>query len=66
MSANGNGRGNGNGHGPPEHVEQGSNGAVHVGISKREKCKEKAIADNQEDRIEAKLDLLLDELGVEY
>jgi len=29
MSAN-NGKGRGNGRGPPEHVEERSNGAVHV------------------------------------
>jgi hypothetical protein len=61
-----NGRGSGNGGGPPEHVEERSNGAVHVGKSERERCKERATCDDQQDRIEAKLDLLLDELGVDY
>lgn len=67
MSANnGDGRDNGNGRGPPDHVEERSDEEVHVGKSEREKCKEQATADNQQDRIEAKLGLLLDELGVEY
>jgi len=48
----------------PDHVEDKGN-TVHVGKSRREKCKEKANCDDQQDRIEAKLDLLLDELGVE-
>lgn len=64
---NTNGRGNGNGRGPPDHVEEQSNGAVHVGKSEAEKRKEKArTAETQQDRIEAKLDLILDKLGVDY
>jgi hypothetical protein len=56
----------GNGRGPPEHIEEQSNSEVHVGKSEREKCEERANCDNQQDRIEAKLDLLLEELGIEY
>lgn len=70
MSANGNGRGqgngreNGNGRGPPDHVEERAERRVHVGKSEREQLLDRtAESDNQLDRIEAKLDLLLTELN---
>ena len=52
--------------GPPDHVEDRTPDHVHVGKSERERCKEKANCDDQQDRIEAKLDLLLDELDVKF
>ena len=51
--------------GPPDHVEDKGN-SVHVGKTSKEQLIEQAVnANDQMDRIEAKLDLLLDELGVE-
>jgi len=56
----------GQGNGPPDHVEERHPDHVHVGKPDRDKNKEQANCDDQQDRIEAKLDLLLDELDAEY
>jgi hypothetical protein len=63
-------RGPPEGRGPPpwannygSKVEEQKDGSLKVGKSGKEKAEEQALnADNQQDRIEAKLDLLLTEL----
>ena len=75
MSSNngrGNGQGNGNGRGPPpwagppDHVTDDGDGSVNVGPERENRIRETALNSNdQMDRIEAKLDLLLDELGID-
>jgi hypothetical protein len=63
---NGNGRGPPPWAGPPDHVEEKQDGSVNVGQDAREKTIEQAFnSDDPQVRIEAKLDLLLDELGVD-
>jgi hypothetical protein len=51
--------------GPPDHVTESEDGTVQVGRSAAEKAQEQAVnGGTQLDRIEAKLDLLLDALDV--
>ncbi len=64
------GKGNGRGPppwaGPPDHVEEQEDGSVNVGKDARQQTIKQALnSDDPQVRIEAKLDLLLDELGIE-
>lgn len=54
-----------NGSGLPDHVEEQGDGTLKVGKSRREQSKERVESNDQLERIEAKLDLLLAESGAE-
>lgn len=51
------------GRGPPDHVERRQDGSVHVGRDRSEQAAERARSTDRMERIEAKLDLLLEEVS---
>jgi len=50
--------------GKPDHVTERENGAVNVGRSRAERARDQLDSDDQLERIEAKLDVLMAELEV--